>query len=282
MKLQSLAFFVGSCLLFGQRSLASEDSESTGSTCDITVEDVGSKLVHLLSAKLTKLEEDAKIDRDSLKALSEKMDNRDESIEAELVSYKEITKLNFDSMKDTLASVNNKTSSIEDAIKDYAGKEALCGYRRLVNSTSQTITFDRVYVEVNDHGGYFNPQTGIFTAGAAGVYEVSVSIGMASTIHNCIIDIRLKTSSGRYWANNENRIFYLSFGSQRNYTPMSGSRFMFLDENKSIYLDYKTKGNQCGLNYIKMCIAFYSKKGSPRRVITGKWPLGIGVINENN
>jgi len=223
-----------------------------------------------MKAKLRKLEESTKMDRDSMKAemrtrdnsvkaLSEKMANRDESIEAELVSYKEKTQLDFDSMKDTLASFGNKTSNIEDAIKEYAGKEAQCAYRNYLPSTSQTITFDKVYVEVNDNGGYFNAQTGRYTAGTAGVYEVSLSIGQAHTKDNCQIYIRLITSSGSYQDNFENK--FLVINRDKTYTSLSGSRFMFLDENESIYLDYTTYGgNICKLYYIKMCVAFYSTK----------------------
>merc|ERR1712113_271891 len=87
---------------------------------------------------------------DSIKAeLKEKMDSRDDSIEAELVSYKENTNLEFDSMKDTLAALNNKTINIEDAIKEFDDKEAQCGYRHeMISTNSQTLTFDKVYVEV--------------------------------------------------------------------------------------------------------------------------------------
>merc|ERR1712002_152109 len=85
-------------------------------------------------AELTKLEQNMKVDYDSMKAEWMTFKEKDNVSKAELVSYKENAKLDFDSMKDTLASVNNKTINIENAIKDYAGKEVLCGIRHHVIS----------------------------------------------------------------------------------------------------------------------------------------------------
>merc|ERR1712002_1280353 len=141
--------------------------------------------------------------------LKEKIETRDDSIETSFNSKigqvqaglnKEL-RIRDDFFKTSLSLISNKTNAIEDAIKDYPGKEVVCSYQDYVDSTDQRITFDRRYVEINDNGGDLNIQTGKFTAGTAGVYEVAVSIGHSYTGDHSAIQISLKTSSGRYQDN---------------------------------------------------------------------------------
>jgi len=152
---------------------------------------------------------------------------------------------------------------MKESIQDNAQAEAICAFKRFVDKTSQTITFDKVHVERNDFGGVLSGSTGIFRAGKAGIYEVSVSIGAAWTSNQSKIDIYLKTSSGRYQENVEGRILY-AYARPSKYDiggPISGSRYMFLDSKEEIFLDYNClQGQQCKLYNTKMCIAFYSTK----------------------
>merc|ERR1712002_1127067 len=131
------------------------------------------------------------------------MNNKDDSIKAEVAELGQKMTNKDDSIETSLSLISNKTNAIEDAIKDYPGKEALCAYQFHVYNADQTITFDRLYVEINDNGGDLNIQTGKYTAGTAGVYEVTVAVGSANTADYSRIEIYLKTSSGRYQDNNE-------------------------------------------------------------------------------
>jgi len=157
---------------------------------------------------------------------------------------------------------NEDIKNLNTSIQDSSVKVATCGYRENMGKNDNTITFDKVYVEVNDNGGYLNKETGRFTAGTAGIYEVTASIGQAYTHDKSSFWILLKTSSGRYQDDYENRFLHqLSDGDERDDAAMSASRFMFLDENEYIYLDYQCDLNKnCLVNRIKWCISFYSAK----------------------
>merc|ERR1719495_1318313 len=177
--------------------------------------------------------------------------------------FKEKTKVDFDSIKDKLVFVDNRTTSIEDSMKDYPGAEAICGFKERVGSTSQTITFDKVHVEVNDNHGILNANTGRFTAGTAGIYQVSVSIGYGYSYYGANLYIKLKSSSGHYQDNDED--YFLDLDPDSDTTsidvPMSGSRYMYLERNEEIFLDYTCEiTNHCYLHFVKFCVAFYSSK----------------------
>jgi len=214
-----------------------------------------SKSVKEMKAELSNRDDSIEV---ALAELSQKMDIKDDSIKAEVAQLGEQMNIKDNSIEKSLAAMNDKTINIENAIKD---NEAQCGYRHLVNTTnSQTLTFDKVYVEVNDNGGYLNKQTGRFTAGKAGIYEVTLSLGTAYTVNKSGMYIYLKTSSGRYQDDYENRFLH-QWANDYNNAAMSASRFMFLDENESIYLDYVcTVNKHCQLRRIKWCVSFYSSK----------------------
>jgi len=230
--------------------------------------------VNSLEAKFQKLEENTKLVSDTMKAdvtaLSNKIDNKVDSLEAEL---KEKMDSRDDSIEAEVAELNKNMeirdksietdiSEMKESIQDNARAEAMCAFKQKVDKTDQTLTYDTVHIERNDFGGDLSASTGIFRAGKAGIYDVTISISNAYTGANSQIFIFLKPSSGRYQDNKEGTfLVQVTRNGDADQTPMSGSRYMFLDENEEISLEYKCfYSKQCILYEVKFCVAFYSKK----------------------
>merc|ERR1712168_101425 len=154
-------------------------------------------------------------------------------------------------------------SKLGHLVNVYADVRKQCAVQDFVDSTDQTITFDKVNVDDWNNSGYINPETGIFTARTAGIYEVTMRVEEAYTTGKSDIYIYLETSSGRYQARGES-LFVHQGSDSDDYDrgSQSESRFMFLDENDTIYLDYKCYNEHswytCELFYIEWCVNFYS------------------------
>jgi len=230
---------------------------------NIKVDSIEAELIEKMDNKDDSIKADvtalsSKIDTkvDSLEAeLKEKMDSRDDSIEAEVAELN-----NKMEIKDN--SIETDISEMKESIQDNARAEAMCAFKQKVDNTDQTITYDTVHIERNDFGGDLSASTGIFRAGKAGIYDVTISMSNVLTWADSMILIFLKPSSGRYQDNNEG--LFLAQQTRNaavDQTTMSGSRYMFLDENEEISLNYECGQKKgCELYEIKFCVAFYSKK----------------------
>jgi len=231
----------------------------------------------LMNIKVDSIETDVnalsnKIDTniDAIKAeLIEKMDNKDDSIEAEIIEKMDIKD---DSIKADVTALGNKmdtkvdsleadVNALSNKIEEDGAKEAICGYQDKVNNTNQTITFDTVHVERNDNGGSLNKESGIFTAGRAGVYAVSLSATTGETKFTSALSVRLRTSSGRYQKEDALLGSYTYYGGDFDAATLSASRYMYLDENEEIFLEYHCKKNKhCLMAHLKFCISYYSAR----------------------
>merc|ERR1711872_887217 len=102
-----------------------------------------------------------------------------------------------------------------------------------------TIFYDKVYTETNPAGSSFDASSGKFIAGVAGVYHISASAERGNTGSSADLEAFLRTSSGNYQDNREHRLMkQLSYGTDTLYTPMTGSRYLSLEEGEEVYLQY--------------------------------------------
>jgi len=198
---------------------------------------------------------------DSIKAevaeLGQKMTNKDDSIEAKVADLGQKMDDKDNSIETSITEIKEDVKSVQEQ----AVKEALCGYRRNVDNNDQIITFDKVYVERNDNGGLLNKESGIFTAGRAGVYAVSLSAFVGESKFSSRLYIRLRTSSGSYQVDDEDNWLqsYTYFSEASDFASLSASRYMHLRENEELYLEYYcTEKKHCLMNGVKFCISYYS------------------------
>merc|ERR1712002_867078 len=241
-----LMMIVGSCLLFGQHYSASPTrySDLTSSANVMATKEIDSKLImKILLGKM-----------DSLK---DSFDLKLQQVQADVVAVKENTKKEYDSVKTDISEIKSEMQSLTGSYK-----EAICAYQDYVDNNDQTITYDRVYIEMNDDNqSVLNQETGIFIAGRAGVYDISLTISRARTEDNSQMNILLKTSSGHYQEDHEDIFLNLySHSGLDNWSPMSGSRFVYLEKGEKLFMDYTCDlDKKCHLDYVKMCISFYSE-----------------------
>jgi len=177
----------------------------------------------------------AQSDEEKLEEYFEKVDE----IEEELERLDQVEVVLLEKEEALEKSVDKNTKKLEKAIDELEhlhDKEiAVCSYRKEIYAYDNgTIYYDSILVEEGlNHG--MNITSGMFTAPAAGVYEVSA----AGVCHNEFLEkaVYLMTGDG----NLEDMYFlYGRTGSRREegFTSCSGFRYVELEEGEDLYLYY--------------------------------------------
>jgi len=196
-----------------------------------------------------------------VKTLSEKMDNMEASLnskidglQAAIVELRNETNHKEDSLEVEIEAMKSKIEDIK------ISRTAICGVQDKVNNYDQNITYDKIYIETNDLDGELDAETGHFTAGKQGVYFVTAS-ALAWTSDNGRLMLYLRTSTGRYQEDNE-QLFMVqdSYLNDPEFSTVSASRYMYLDEGEEVYLENFCSNETCELWYVKYCVGFYGEQ----------------------
>jgi len=162
----------------------------------------------------------------------------------------------IESVENDVATNNMKIQEVKETTKT----DVFCGYRNYIGpgSPDMKITYDRVYAEINEINGALDKDTGTFTAGKTGVYEVTVSLTRARTEDNNSVKISLRTTSTRYPDQEDFFLGQYTNNGEVDVTALSASRYMYIQQNEEIFLDYDCYINSkpCYMWNIKLCIAY--------------------------
>jgi len=161
--------------------------------------------------------------------------------------------------------VNNITADIaamDGRLSKAEMRTAACGYLdTLVFSSSTTLTFDRVYDEVNS-GGVLE-KSGYFTATIAGVYFVDLKATVELDSGDYLRG-NLKLSSGNYTYNREERfISSYNHGGGSGYIrdQASASRYVSMAAGETLHISLEAHYGVVAVYYTTMCVSLYSASG---------------------
>merc|ERR1711915_436633 len=153
--------------------------------------------------------------------LRDNTDKLQESLESELSELQD----NTDKLQESLERDISRLQDNTDELK--MSQSVLCGYQD-AHSSGSVITYDKVYEEVNHVGSSLSSYSGKFTAGKTGTYLVSLSAYYGYTRDDGILYVYLRTSSGKYQDNYEDRFaLQQGVGTSDLYTPLSAARCKF-------------------------------------------------------
>merc|ERR1711872_599077 len=167
--------------------------------------------------------------------------------------------------QDSIQKLDVAQGTFQDEIDEIkVMKSVHCGYQNYVGGindnglSGDTIVFDTIHTEINPAGSSLSASSGKFTAGKSGVYQVSVSASFAYTHDNTILDVYLKTSTGKYQDEDEmDRIF---FGDSISHEiPLNSIRYIHLNQGETAYLQYSCdeSHDKCHIYDLKFCISLY-------------------------
>merc|ERR1719239_352830 len=189
--------------------------------------------------------------------------NINTTLNGEIVKLDERLEKQLTNMEDRLTNVEDLGSGLQQV------RSAICGYKKSMSISwyhgTTTLTFDRVYDEVNSGGDL--EESGYFTATIEGVYLVTLKTSVALSEGEYLRG-SLKLSSGQYDDNYED-VFIDSWNHEINnggngyiVDQASASRYvrMAAGETLHISLNPNDRGD-VEVNYTTMCVSLYSASG---------------------
>jgi len=137
--------------------------------------------------------------------------------------------------------------------EDLSAQTAYCASQAATNSAG-TITYSSFLTQVDNVGGTFDLGSGVFTAGAKGVYQLSLSLKMksgGSQTHS----VWLVKNGGKL----ENTKMSTTFGSNQGLWEDNASRDIMvnLEKGDQVSATHETDGSQ-GLENISFCVSSVS------------------------
>ena len=155
-----------------------------------------------------------------------------------------------------LAEINGRLSQTER-------RTAVCGYQFDKGYTSATtLTFDRVYDEVNS-GGTLG-ENGYFTATVPGVYFVTLKAAVTVDDGEGLLGY-LKLSSGHYDTYSENEFIHSSnnAGGSYIYDQASASRYVKMVAGETLHIEFRPYGVDDRVEVWRsmLCVSLYSASG---------------------
>jgi len=141
-------------------------------------------------------------------------------------------------------------------LKIRSRKSAICGYNRMWMSEG-TIKFDgggaAVHQEVEEVGSVLDGATGVYTAGADGTYEVSLSgvCGVDSAEEVYISLVGAGTES-------EDEFFIDSYSNAITLQDQcAATRQVTLKEGQQLHIDFNIKSGSPMIGQVKFCVTLY-------------------------
>jgi len=165
------------------------------------------------------------------------------------------------------ATLNGKSEEIEDemtaagakitTLEMRGRKSSICGYQS-TKSSKGTVKYDTVHTEVDEVNSVLDANTGIYTAGINGVYEISLS-GYASLPPGGWLQVLLERATGYGY---EDKYFAYSYSSRSNghiKEVAAATRHVTLTAGQQISLNYDYGGSVYVASFIhmKFCVTLY-------------------------
>jgi len=158
----------------------------------------------------------------------------------------------------TIHNLEGQVTSIDGRLSTTEVREAVCGYQATLGfSSSATLTFERVYDEVDSSSGGGLQTDGVFKAGVTGIYlitlETKVELGGGGGLVG-----ELNLSSGNYTGEQ----FINSYNADGGYIgdQASASRYVRMAAGETLHITLWS-GDYVYVYYTTMCISLYSASG---------------------
>merc|ERR1719341_2688830 len=158
----------------------------------------------------------------------------------------------------TIHNLEGQVTSIDGRLSTTEVREAVCGYQATLGfSSSTTLTFERVYDEVDSSSGGELQTDGVFKAGVTGIYlitlETKVELGGGGGLVG-----ELNLSSGNYTGEQ----FINSYNADGGYIgdQASASRYVRMAAGETPHITLWS-GEYVYVYYTTMCISLYSASG---------------------
>jgi len=165
-------------------------------------------------------------------------------------------------IRDDVNTITADIAAMDGRLSKAEMRTAVCGYQHYLGfSSSTTLTFDRVYGEVNSGGDL--EESGYFTATIEGVYLVTLKTSVWLNEGEDLLAY-LKLSSGNYADNYEERFIYSRHragGSGWIYDQASASRYVKMSAGETLHIELEPYGGEVGVIYSTMCVSLYSASG---------------------
>ena len=165
----------------------------------------------------------------------------------------------LDNLYGTVHNLEGQVTSIDDRLSTAEKRTAVCGYRYgWALSSTTTLTFDRVYDEVNSGGTL--EENGYFTATVPGIYLVTLKATVRLDDGEYLYGV-LNLSSGNYNTNYEGR-FITSYNDAGNRIDdqASASRYVKMAAGETLHISLEPYGT-VEVYFATMCVSLYSASG---------------------
>merc|ERR1719239_944931 len=170
-----------------------------------------------------------------------------------------IVEADIGAIRDDVNTITADIAAMDGRLSKAEVRSAICGNKKKLEfSSSTTLTFDRVYDEVDSSTGGELQTDGYFTAGVAGIYfiklETSVQLDQYEELH-----VYLVLSSGNYAGDGAFTYSYNSGGSRID-EQASASRYVSMSAGETLHISLDTSSEET-VFYTTMCVSLYSASG---------------------
>jgi len=171
-----------------------------------------------------------------------------------------IIEADIGAIRDDVNTITADITVMDGRLSKAEKREAACGYKGYLKfSDPTTLTFDRVYDEVDFSSGGVMQTNGVFTAGVAGIYfitlETTVGLDNGEILHG---DLML--SSGNY-ADDGNFIFSRNDGGGLIIEQASASRYVSMSAGKTLNITLDALYGEVDVYSTTLCVSLYSASG---------------------
>jgi len=207
------------------------------------------QLTKEMKQSITKLEEVVEVLKTQSKEKMEAMEKQNKELVDIVEALKKETKV-----ETGLADKINTAITDIQTLQMRGRKSSICGYRHNWQ-TAGTITYSAVHTEVDEVNSVLDANTGIYTAGINGVYEISLS-GFAQVSPGGRVTVHIEGAGN----GNEDKYFIYSrnhaSNGGENRDTAAATRHVTLTAGQQISLKYSHEGN-ADFFRIKFCVTLY-------------------------
>merc|ERR1719341_2864099 len=216
------------------------------------------KLDERVEEQLTNVEEELTSVEERLTNMEERLTNV-EDLGSGLQQEVGIVEADIGAIRDDVNTITADIAAMDGRLSKAEVRSAICGNKKKLEfSSSTTLTFDRVYDEVDSSTGGELQTDGYFTAGVAGIYfitlETSVQLDQYEELH-----VYLVLSSGNYAGDGAFTYSYNSGGSRID-EQASASRYVSMSAGETLHISLDTSSEET-VFYTTMCVSLYSASG---------------------
>jgi len=165
-----------------------------------------------------------------------------------------------DDVEENIGEITADIGEIDERLSKAEMREATCGYQLQFGFSSPgTLTFDRVYDEVDSSSGGELQTNGFFTAGITGIYFITLET-TASLDKDHLLYVVLELSSGNYAAD---QVFMLSGNNNGGNIgdQASALRYVRMSAGETLHISLDPRGGTVAIYYTTLCVSLYSASG---------------------